>query len=977
MLRINYLLLVVIVFASTFTLAGADVWVLVNDLPGADAAIGKEIGNSLNDNGITAHSIMAAEFDEKFLKNIPGKSLLILTDCGILPLDSSSALDEFISKGGKLISLGGTLYRNPVIKEENNWLSQKDEQEKLSKIQSEKILMDFSNARQPWTRNNGTADTRVVPEIVRDSQKGRCLHISIKSINDYDLLFSPAFTDANAGKYDYVCFWAKGGSSTIRMNILIEEKDATAWGIEIPLTKNWKRYVINVKDFTQRVPGVYQSIMPSDGRIFDTSKIKRCAFGQIRRSDLTDVYNHELYISKIELSNDKQYKPGIWDVKFTYRDLLYPSYLTYNCSDVGRIQVSQSQQKIMPSGRFSLPVNVRAFSPRCKSAGYKEKRSHRWIPLLEAVSSKGDYRGTIAALQFGDNFQYMWAGFAIEDAAFYKQKSIVNFVVDLTKRMLNENFIWQSGSSQFTYFPDQEIKIGVSTIINNPSQDLQLKLSVIEIATQKNIFADTTATTPLKYETSLGKAEKLKERTPYLVKTVLVKNNGEVIDQIEQIFYVWQPNKTLGWVTAQNGEFYLDGKIWRPYGVNYMPSSGIAQSPQDTFLFENWFSNEAYDPDVIERDLSHIANMGLNTVCVFIHNRELDSWNFIDFLRLCEKYNLRIDLAFRESMPKLDFQWEKAKEVIEKNRLSDNRTIFAYDLSWEYRFQSDYYDFPDTIEDWNKWILNKYGTIDSAIAMWHYTPEIKEGLVVPPTHDQWYQSGDWNRMMGDFADCLNMILHNHYSIARRQVKNIAPNHLVSFRMQYSGDPTFVWSPLVPYDLKGLANAVDIMEPEAYGRIGPRERVKDGIFTNAYARAVAPALPVFWPEVGRSIWENSTMTTPNKLHQESADFYRNFLNMLLESYANGVAFWWYPGGFRTIENSDYGIINPDGTDRPVTRVIREFAPKFKRMGPVPVPEVWVRYPHDWKPGGIAGAYKEIKNEFWRNIDAGKVTGLKME
>ena len=38
-------------------------------------------------------------------------------------------------------------------------------------------------------------------------------------------------------------------------------------------------------------------------------------------------------------------------------------------------------------------------------------------------------------------------------------------------------------------------------------------------------------------------------------------------------------------------------------------------------------------------------------------------------------------------------------------------------------------------------------------------------------------------------------------------------------------------------------------------------------------------------------------------------------MFIESGADGVFFWWYPGGFRLGENSDFGIINPDGTTDP--------------------------------------------------------------
>jgi len=329
-------------------------------------------------------------------------------------------------------------------------------------------------------------------------------------------------------------------------------------------------------------------------------------------------------------------------------------------------------------------------------------------------------------------------------------------------------------------------------------------------------------------------------------------------------------------------------------------------------------------------------------------------------------------------MTRLDFQPAKVKELIKKNRLDINRTVFSYDIAWEYRFQAEYYDFPDTIGDWNKWLANKHGTLERAAEAWGFKPDVKtNGMVAPPTHEQWYQTGDWNKMLGDYSIFLNTILHNRFSMARDYIHSIDPHHLVSFRMQYSGDPTFVYYPLVPYDLKGLANAVDVMRPEAYGRIGPKERVRAGIFTTAYARAVAPELPVVWPETGYSVWNPIDMTSPQKLHEEGAEYYRNFLDMLLESHSNGVLFWWYTGGFRTIENSDYGIVNPDGTDRLITQVIREYSPKFRNMGPIPTPEVWMNYPHDWKPGGIVGAYDQIKDEFWHNVESGKATGLRME
>jgi len=970
--------LVVVIAILSFSLSQADVWVFVNDLPGADANVGKTIIGYCRTEGLNTHELSSLDLNRETLKKISNESILVLTECGILPVEAAPALDGYLSKGGKLVSLGGTLFRKPVTIYKDKWLSEEDFGE-LTDISTSETVVDYSEINlQNWTRRTTTADCQVIAEIKEDKQKGACLYLSVDSIGDYELLFSPVFSELQSKKYDHISFEAKGGSQTLRMSIVFEDTDGSVWASEIPLTKKWKRYTIPVKSFTLKNPERFQDTLPNGaGRIFDTAKIRRFACGQIRRPDFSDFSNHEFWISQIGLIGTNEGKPQNWDIKFKHRDMLFPAYHSYSCSDVGKIITSRSQQEVMGDVDLSLPNQIKAFHPRCKSAGWNKSHSYRWIPLLEAVSSTGQYRGTIAALQFDNNLEQMRAGFAIEDTSFYLESGTIDFIVDLVQRMLKGNFLWEGGATQFTYFPKQDIRIGAEAIVNH-SQDLELKVVVTDNSGQV-ILTKSAEESPSRLDNSLGMAGSLRENSPYNVKVSLISQEGVLVDQLEHGFWVWKPNENLERVTAKDGEFYLGDNLWHPYGVNYMPSSGAAREPEDMYAFNHWFSSVAYDPDVIERDIAHITDIGMNMVCVFIYIDDIDSTNFIDFLRRCENHKLRINLSLRDAMTvQLDFLAAKVKKVIEKNHLKINNTVFLYDIAWEYRFQAGYYDFPDTTEDWNKWLINKYSTLEKAVEKWSFQPERDtNGLAVPPTHEQWYQSGDWNKMLGDFADFLNTVLHDRFIAARDYIRSIDSHHLVSFRMQYSGDPTFVYPPLVPYDLKGLANAVDVMEPEAYGRVGPCEKVRGGIFTNAYARAVAPKLPVFWPEVGFSVWEPTTMTSPTKLQEEGAAYYRNFLKMLMKSHANGVAFWWYPGGYRTIEKSDYGIINPDGTDRLITHVIREFAQRFMNMKSAPIPEVWIHYPNDWKPGGIVGAYEEIKEEFWLNVDAGKITGLKVE
>jgi hypothetical protein len=194
-------------------------------------------------------------------------------------------------------------------------------------------------------------------------------------------------------------------------------------------------------------------------------------------------------------------------------------------------------------------------------------------------------------------------------------------------------------------------------------------------------------------------------------------------------------------------------------------------------------------------------------------------------------------------------------------------------------------------------------------------------------------------------------------------------------MSNAGDPLYNWDAALPYDFYGLAGAVDIWEPEAYGRIGDWEHVRAGDFTAAYARLCDARKPMMWAEMGYNTWDMNRMAPdPEKLAFEGR-YYADFYRMMIESGANGVFFWWYPGGFRIGENSDFGIINPDGTDRPVTRVIRSEGPRFLKEPKPRGPDSLIAVDRDRDARGLFGMYEAANVEFWKALDNGHQPGLK--
>ncbi len=104
------------------------------------------------------------------------------------------------------------------------------------------------------------------------------------------------------------------------------------------------------------------------------------------------------------------------------------------------------------------------------------------------------------------------------------------------------------------------------------------------------------------------------------------------------------------------------------------------------------------------------------------------------------------------------------------------------------------------------------------------------------------------------------------------------------------------------------------------------------------------------------------------------FYQDFLEMVSESGSDGIYFWWYPGGYRVNEKSDFGIINADGTFRPVSYVIFENSKLFDRQE-LKVPDCFIEVDRDVTSRGVAGIYEAVKDEFWRMRESGRVPGLR--
>ncbi|MHB1456848.1 MAG: hypothetical protein ACYC0V_08030, partial [Armatimonadota bacterium] len=567
----------------------------------------------------------------------------------------------------------------------------------------------------------------------------------------------------------------------------------------------------------------------------------------------------------------------------------------------------------------------------------------------------------------------VWASFSVKGSDWYKSTAVQKMIGDVARRMNNPIYMLDGGSNFYTYFKDQSMKLGIKTANIGAGTDSKLmgRVTVTDIAT-----GNRTALKEWKLDTLQDSSAAVSDlwkpkswpKTGFIVTAELL-DGDKVIDMATHEAFVWTPKPKKEFITVKDGDFILNGKRWRANGVNYMPSSGIAI--EDGQYFEDWIGFRAYDPEVIERDIRHMKDMGLNSVSIFTYHSAIKAQNLLDLLRRLENHGMKANLSMRPGTP-IDFLWPQMKEIMEHYRLKENDTVFAYDLAWEPAFGNKVRDALDA--EWEQWVIERYGSIENAEKDWAYPITRKLGKVTNPADEQ-LLDGPWLRMVAAYRRFLDCLLYNRYAEARRLVRTIDPNHFVSFRMSEAGNPTFNYTGMIPYDFSYLGAAVDILEPEAYGRIGEWENVKPGWFTYEYARYAAPTKPMLWAEAGYSAWDMSSMqSTQTNLDFQGA-YIGQFYKMMNLSGADGVYFWWYPGGFRYGENSDYGIINPDGTDRPITKAIRENGPVFLAGPPVKPVDTWLTMDRDKYPIGLGGIYSNLKDAFWKAIDDGKTPGLR--
>jgi hypothetical protein len=949
------------------------------------------VRKALADQGYQVKSVGPEELCSSTALTPTNYALLLWAPGKGYPADSMGPLDGYLKAGGRLIVLGGPAFSLPSWLSGGRWQPWSELLKQMSAALPDWNLLpeDGSDSAAPWGR--GTSDLTVPGKLTvgtSDASHGRALTVTSGGFTSWDT-WTRRLPTPRAG-YNLLTLWAKGNAATPQASMELREKDGSRWIAVLNLSTDWGYHALSPKQFQ------YWQDNPSKGRggagdqvSFD--RIAEISVGLALSHTQIPSGSHEFSLDQLGLKRDPRAASSV--AQEMTLDGLCPDYKLFPVR--GAVK-ARSGSELLPVADYPLPTDFMSVSPRPLATGFGKGRWQRFIPLIEALDERGRRSGYLAWMHLNTAGAYAgsaWAAFGTDSPAFYESSSVSVALISLCRAMAERPLLTEGGAEKYAYLSDtKEVTLGCRvTVPPYATGALSIRIRVLPADPGKALLDQTT---PVKLSERVGlkplastfsmrwsPSETLRKGGRCRVITELL-SDGKVIDSLKHDLLFWAPKPTSErqYVSAKDGAFWLKGERWAPHGVNYMPSSGVAL--EDGEAFESWLGARGYDPGLIEQDLERVRDLGMNSISVFLYYKDVDAQNVLDLLDRADRLGIKVNLSLRPHADPLEFNWQEVRDMLTRLRLPESDVIYAYDLAWERGFGTyepsytnvrgrKFYD-----PQWRGWVTDQYGSIEGAERDWGFAiPRNAGGEATGPADSQLDTDGPWRRMVAAYRRFVEDFAARAYGQAARRIRTVDPNHLITFRMNSSGDPTASPREML-YDYRGLARALDIMEPEGYGRIGDWNRVRDGAFTAAWSRYSAKGRPILWSEFGQSAWAATNFLTHNAGLDFQGELYQSLYKMMQISGANGSAAWWYPGGFRVGERSDFGILNPDGTDRPSTTAIRQWMPRLAsstKGGPPPEGDA-LTIDRDADARGIQAVYLKVKDAFWSSLNQGKLPRL---
>lgn len=895
-----------------------------------------------------------------------GADLVALPDARRVPAVAVEALASYLRSGGRLLAVGAPALSEMLVEYEERWMTVQEARDRVRQRPPDRVLFQFRPGDEKnWTRSTNHPEFEERLSVFEGALAG--FVADIDGWNTYD---APPLEDPFAGGHTLTVFEAMGDTNTPRLWLEWREKDGSRWMAEVPLQERWKRYVLEPSDFRFWGHGSPQG-RGGPGDRFNPANAASLHIGLAENFGRLPRGRHIWWVRNIGVSRDPALAAAI---ELPRLETFSPSYKTYPMRDVHRLAARADQSPVERS--FALEGRLQGAMPVWRPRGLGcvpgEHPPMRFVPLVDAFDHHGQWRGTAAWLLL--NFEGEFAGSALAciglDPSTLPDDAIgrlADLAVKMATRLASRPFLRNGGATVFAAKPGETLKLGASAF--NPASGLarvSVTVSLLQEGKERPLArAEERILPPGEAAVWEGLSATLQAVAGPARLVARLFQDGEVVDEISQPITVRTEEQAeeKEFVRARGGQFVYRGQPFFANGVNYWPRSSIGLEPRAYHL--GWLLPWSYDPEVVERDLVELEALRVNLVSIqYMDPRKAPQ--MVDFLERCRTHRMFVNVFVAGAHP-LTPNFEVLRRLVLDAGMPESDRIFAYDLAWEpnlgredRRAQWD--------ASWREWLEEQYGSVDRAERIWGY-PVRRDAAGQPtgPSDEQLTTDGPWRPMVAAYRRFADDIISRGYGRVTRFLRRLDPVHLFGARTGYGGTGQMWPVAAFPFDLASGAAHLDFTSPEGYGLQDDTDNFLAAGFTTEYGRFVSGGKPVFWAEYGVSVWPDSESEAQL---QRQKELFENSYRLFTRSHVNGAAAWWYPGGYRVDEKSDYGIMRQDVTPRPAALVLRDWYPKASAsLQPEPVAGT-ILIDRDRHVTGYAGVWQEARDEYLAALKRGR-------
>ncbi len=917
--------------------------ILILHEPGKPASYEEALASQLD--GITEVIIADWDSPEAASFTVDDTEMVILTGADRIDGGLLNRAAAYREKGGNVTVLGGPLCETIPFKREDG--SYATLNEFLSTSDSVTLQLDPSDKKQV-AKISRTASNPAVKHKKSSGEFGMG-HPSLKLENGYfdgwDVMLIPFKPKAGD---NVVCFYAKAeGAATYYMELVLD--DGTRYlGPAPEATEDWSFYTVTYDEF-----GLY----PGSGTTpLTAEKVVSFTLGG---TGLTAGEGYTMYLDTLASAS---FSVSDEHAEFANLTTVTDFYKITNAKEM----TAYTGQAVVADTDYTIPDELYSTLNASEGTGYLKSRPFRLIPLLEVFDEKGLHSGWAAWINLYSKGSL--TAFPMGDA-FFDEKGVAA-VADAAAMLIRGSYLTEAGTRSYVYEENTETIEASAAFLAPEGGILRCSFS----ADGKALSTEEIPLSPSNSKERNSSVISLGEQGIPDRVTVELLVDGAVVDRISHPILVLGEDITSdGYVTMENGAFRRDGKAIHMHGVNYFGSYGA---------FGTHFACDSiYDPYLVRCDLERIKEIGFNALSLQVGPWDLAgevqsgyNKNMTQVVAIARELGLYVDMyvPFYENI-------EVFGELVKLHHFDEFDNITAYDIVWEGSVGT-YASLDDAGKaersgEWLDWVKLNYGSVDAASAAF--------GITCPDNADfdallcKADASPEEAKLATAFRRFMDEKICAHFLAATERIRGYDPNHLISFRCCDSGYPSaasgsYKYNAYL-YDFSSFCGALDFVSPEGYGytRYQFDATAYEGAFGADYAELVCGDTTTTCKEFGWSAFSGSNYE-PNEANLAyAAEIYAEVYDALYMGEGGGSYVWWYTGGYRPGEGSDYGAVNPDGSDRPATKVVREYAERMLSIDPMTEKEtVTFTVDRDLYADGLAGIWASIKDEYIAALDAGK-------